>query len=91
MTILEEAKIASGLGADVIMLDNLPPSKGVEVARVTRQANPEILIDVSGGIKSENVASYASCPDRISCGCLTHLVRSLDFSLEVMEKGGKIE
>ena len=86
VTSLEEAKVASELEIDAIMLDNISPSKGAKIAQAIRQTNPEILIEVSGGINPENVASYASYPDRISCGCLTHSAKGLDFSLEVIGK-----
>jgi nicotinate-nucleotide pyrophosphorylase len=80
---LKDAEIAAKLGVDVIMLDNLPPSEGKKITETIRKIDPEILIEVSGGINPRNIAGYASYPDRISCGCLTHSVNSIDFSLEI--------
>ena len=85
VTNLKDAEIAARLEVDAIMLDNLPPSKGKKIAEAVRKINPKILIEVSGGINPKNIASYASYPDRISCGCLTHSVKSIDFSLEMIK------
>jgi len=83
VTDLKDAEMAAKLRVDAIMLDNLPPSKGKKIAETIRKIDPEILIEVSGGINPGNIAGYASYPDRISCGCLTHSVKSMDFSLEI--------
>ena len=83
VTCLKDAEMAAKLGVDAIMLDNLPPSKGKKIAETIRKIDPEILIEVSGGINLGNIAEYASYPDRISCGCLTHSVNSIDFSFEL--------
>jgi nicotinate-nucleotide pyrophosphorylase (carboxylating) len=80
---LKDAELAAKLGVDAIMLDNLPPSKGKKIAEALRKINPKILIEVSGGINQKNITKYASYPDRISCGCLTHSVKAIDFSLEI--------
>ncbi|MBN2066301.1 MAG: carboxylating.nicotinate-nucleotide diphosphorylase, partial [Candidatus Thermoplasmatota archaeon] len=40
--------------------------------------------EVSGGITRANIIDYASFADRISLGCLTHSVKSKDFSLEIL-------
>jgi len=79
----EQATQAAHLGVDCIMLDNFHPEEGKKVADCIKEINPSILIEVSGGITRENIASYASFADRISLGYLTHSVRSIDFSLDV--------
>jgi nicotinate-nucleotide pyrophosphorylase (carboxylating) len=70
---------------DVIMLDNLAPSKGKSIARKIRDINPQILIEVSGGITPENIHKYAVFADRISLGYLTHSIKNKDFSLEIFK------
>lgn len=71
-------------GADIILLDNLPPSTLREaVARrdACMTARP-VLLEASGGITLQTVRSFAeSGVDRISTGELTHSVRSLDLSM----------
>jgi nicotinate-nucleotide pyrophosphorylase (carboxylating) len=85
---LEQAIKAAELGADIIMLDNMT----VEEARKAIKALEEmklrsnVLIEISGRINEENIIRYAELkPDIISVGELTHSVRSVDVSLEVIE------
>jgi len=79
---MEDAVIAAEEGADVIMLDNMPPAKAKLAATKAREINPEVKIEVSGGITPENIVNYTFA-DRISLGWLTHSVKSKDFSLEI--------
>jgi len=79
----EQAREAAALDVDIIMIDNFLPDKAKRIADTIRSINPTILIEVSGGITSENITSYASFADRISLGYLTHSVRGIDFSLEL--------
>jgi nicotinate-nucleotide pyrophosphorylase (carboxylating) len=48
-----------------------------------RQRRPGVVIEVSGGIRPDNIERYASYADIISLGWLTHSVRSVDFSMTV--------
>ena len=79
---VEDAVIAAEEGADIIMLDNMSPVKGKIAATQIRKINPEIKIEVSGGITPENIANYTFA-DRISLGWLTHSIKNKDFSLEI--------
>lgn len=79
---VEDALIAAEEGADVIMLDNMSPVKGKLASSKIREINPDIKIEVSGGITPENITNYTFA-DRISLGWLTHSVKSKDFSLEI--------
>jgi nicotinate-nucleotide pyrophosphorylase (carboxylating) len=80
-----DALTAARMNVTVIMLDNLDPMTGKRIAGKIRQINPHIVIEVSGGITVENIEKYASFADRISLGCLTHSVKSKDFSLEIFK------
>jgi nicotinate-nucleotide pyrophosphorylase (carboxylating) len=80
---VKDALVAVEEGADIIMLDNFAPDEGEKVAREVRAANPLIVIEVSGGIKPDNIEAYAAFADIISLGWLTHSVRSTDFSMEI--------
>jgi nicotinate-nucleotide pyrophosphorylase (carboxylating) len=85
---IEEAIKAAQSGADVIMLDNMRPE---EVARVVEELKKKglrdrVLIEVSGGITSENILEYAKLDiDVISCSYITMSSKAVDMSLEVVE------
>lgn len=82
---VDEAVKAARFGADIIMLDNMGVEEAEKAIRLVREINPSALIEISGGITSDNIMDYASLDvDIISLGWLTHSVRSLDFSLEVV-------
>ena len=71
-------------GADVILLDNMPPAAMGPLCGVLRAAagRRAIEIEASGGITLENVADVARAGvDRISIGALTHSAPALDLSL----------
>lgn len=80
----KDAITAAKLTADIIMLDNFSPKEGKIVAEKIRKINPNIIIEISGGVTQENITDYASFADRISLGYLTHSIKSADFSLEVI-------
>lgn len=79
---IDDAIIAAEEGADIIMLDNMHPAKGKLAASRIQKINPDIKIEVSGGITPENITNYTFA-DRISLGWLTHSVKNMDFSLEI--------
>jgi nicotinate-nucleotide pyrophosphorylase (carboxylating) len=80
-----DALSAARMGVDIIMLDNLSPQDGGNIAQKIRTINPGILIEVSGGITDQNIEQYASFADRISMGYLTHSIKNKDFSLEIFK------
>lgn len=71
-------------GADIILLDNLPPD-AIREAVARRDACPslrKVLLEASGGITLATVRGFAEAGvDRISTGELTHSVKSLDLSM----------
>jgi nicotinate-nucleotide pyrophosphorylase (carboxylating) len=79
----EDAELAAGLGADVIMLDNMSPEAVREsVARVNGRA----LTELSGGVRLDTIRESAELGvDIISAGALTHSAPALDLSLEIKE------
>jgi len=81
---LEDLEPCIRAGADIILLDNLPPA-AVREAVVRRDAcvSPRyVQLEASGGITLQTVRSFAEAGvDRISTGELTHSVRSLDLSM----------
>lgn len=85
---IEDAINVAGLGADIIMLDNFYPDKAQECIEKLEELDlrDNILIEISGGITSDNIMDYAKLNiDIISLGALTHSTRSLDYSLKVVK------
>jgi nicotinate-nucleotide pyrophosphorylase (carboxylating) len=85
VTNLADALIAAKSGADIVMLDNFSPKQAKDAAdRLRKTGLGNVLLEVSGGITSENLLEYAKAQvDIISMGALTHSVKALDISLEV--------
>ena len=85
---IEDAINVAGLGADIIMLDNFYPDKAQECIEKLEELDlsDNVLIEISGGITSDNIMDYAKLNiDIISLGALTHSTRSLDYSLKVVK------
>ena len=83
---LEEALQAANAGADIIMLDNMDPEevKTVLMALEAESLRDNVIIEVSGGINSDNIVQFAKTGvDVISTGYITHSARSLDLSLDL--------
>ena len=69
-------------GADVLLLDNMPPSLVKEAVDLVKG---RAYTEVSGGITIENVREYAATGvDSISVGALTHSAPAVDISLDVL-------
>ncbi len=88
VTNAEDAVKAAELGADIVMLDNFSPSQIKEAGELFKKADffGKVLLEASGGISSENVLEYAEAGvDLISLGELTHSVKALDISLEIVQ------
>jgi nicotinate-nucleotide pyrophosphorylase (carboxylating) len=71
-------------GVDVILLDNMSPEVMREAVALARQ---RVTLEASGGVNLETVESIASTGvDYISIGALTHSVRAIDFSMEILKE-----
>lgn len=79
----QQARAALEHGADIIMLDNFKPADAKRLAKELKKARPGVLVEVSGGIRPDNIERYASAADIISLGWLTHSVKSMDFSMSI--------
>jgi nicotinate-nucleotide pyrophosphorylase (carboxylating) len=83
---MEDAIIASKVGADIIMLDNMKPH---EIESILKELNnldlrENVIIEASGGINPDNISQYASTGlDVISMGFITHSAPAIDLSLEI--------
>ncbi len=68
-------------GADILLLDNMD-RKAVESA--IEQIGGRALIEVSGGVKPDNIKDYAIAGvNFISMGYLTHSARSMDINMKI--------
>ncbi len=87
VTNVEDALKAAKAGVDIVMLDNFSPKQAKEAVEKLRKAGfDKVLLEVSGGITPENLLDYASAQvDIISMGALTHSVKALDISLEIVK------
>lgn len=87
VTSTQDALKAAKAGADIVMLDNFSPKQVKEAGEQLRQAGfDRVLLEVSGGITAQNLLEYASAEvDIISMGELTHSVKALDISLEMIK------
>lgn len=77
----DQLKQALAAAADLVMLDNMSPA---EVAACVELVNHRCLVEVSGGVRLDNVADYAATgADLISIGALTHSAPVLDIGLDL--------
>ena len=80
---LREFKEALEAGPDIIMLDNMKV-EDIRKAVVLRKVAVS-KIEVSGNVNLNNVRKIAKTgPDMISVGALTHSVKAVDISLEIL-------
>jgi nicotinate-nucleotide pyrophosphorylase (carboxylating) len=78
---LEQIDEAILAGAQMLLLDNLTPG---EVRQAMEAVAGRVSVEVSGGVRLDNVREYAECgPDYIAVGALTHSAPAADISLEI--------
>jgi nicotinate-nucleotide pyrophosphorylase (carboxylating) len=79
-------------GVDIILFDNMEPSKMREAVGMVKEFEKNqgagtgnaILTEASGNITIENVEEYTDAGvDRISVGAITHSARALDISFDI--------
>jgi nicotinate-nucleotide pyrophosphorylase (carboxylating) len=87
VTTVEDALKAAKAGADIIMLDNFSPKQAKNAREALGKARfGKVLLELSGGITVENILDYVQVDvDIISMGELTHSVKALDISLEIIK------
>jgi nicotinate-nucleotide pyrophosphorylase (carboxylating) len=78
---LEQIDDVLAAGAGMILLDNFDPER---VRRAVERIAGRVPVEVSGGVRLENVRTYAEAgPDFIAVGALTHSAPAVDISLEL--------
>ena len=78
---------AAEAGADAILLDNMSPDEVRACVEVVTEAfgSRRPLLEVSGGITLETIASYANTgADLVSSGSLTNSAPVLDIGLDIL-------
>jgi nicotinate-nucleotide pyrophosphorylase (carboxylating) len=87
VTTSKDALKAAEMGVDIILLDNFSASQLKEVVDLCEKRGLcSTLLEASGGITSENLLEYAGAGvDLVSLGELTHSVKALDVSLEIVK------
>lgn len=78
---LAEVREALDSGAEMIMLDNMPPSM---VAEAVGLIGGRARVEVSGGVGPDSISTYVKLgADMISMGFITHSAPAADLSLEI--------
>jgi nicotinate-nucleotide pyrophosphorylase (carboxylating) len=81
-----QALEAAQAGADIVLLDNMTPQEVENSMDLleTKKLRSHVLIEVSGGITRDNLASYVKTGvDVISVGSITNSAKAVDMSLEL--------
>jgi nicotinate-nucleotide pyrophosphorylase (carboxylating) len=82
---LAELEEALTHGAEAILLDNMSADNVREAVQRVQRHTRRIPLECSGGIKLENVRSYAETGvDYISVGALTHSPTAVDISMRIV-------
>jgi len=85
---LRDALEAVRCGVDIVMLDNLSPKEVKEISEKVKALNPNVVIEVSGGINEENLPLYdLETVDVISTSEITMNIQKVDLSLEINGRG----
>jgi nicotinate-nucleotide pyrophosphorylase (carboxylating) len=67
------------------MLDNMDFRTTKDAVDAVKKVSPRTLVEASGNITQENITAYAQTGvDIISLGAITHSVRAINMSLEVV-------
>jgi nicotinate-nucleotide pyrophosphorylase (carboxylating) len=80
-----ELEEALANGAERIMLDNMSVEAVRDAVARIRKEPRKVLVEVSGGIRLENVRAYAETgADYISIGSLTHSPQAVDLGMRIV-------
>lgn len=81
VTTLDEVREALAIGVDIIMLDNMPPSK---IREAVRLIDKRALVEISGGVTESTLEELSlTGVDIISVGALTHSAPCVDLSMRI--------
>lgn len=84
---LKESIQAIEAGADIVLLDNMKPQDVLKVVKTLekKQLRKKVFLEASGGIDKKNIKNYSETGiDAISLGVITHSVKNINFSLDII-------
>jgi nicotinate-nucleotide pyrophosphorylase (carboxylating) len=82
---LEQLALALKTRADYVLIDNFKVEQVKDAVALRKQMGSRTPLEVSGGVNLLNVRRYAACGvERISVGALTHSVKAVDISLNLI-------
>ena len=82
---LHELEEALANGAERVLLDNMSVEAVREAVAKVRSHSAKVPVEVSGGVRLENVRAYAEAgADSISVGSLTHSPQAVDLSMKIV-------
>lgn len=82
---MAELEEALANGAEALLLDNMTVENARLAVQRARSHSRRIPVEISGGIKLENVRAYAETgADYISVGTLTHSPQAVDLSMRIV-------
>jgi len=80
---LEQVAQAAAAGADIILLDNMPPAQLRQAVKIVRG---RARTEASGGVNLKTVRAIAGTGvDFISVGAITHSARAVDIGLDFLD------
>ncbi|MDD5073085.1 MAG: carboxylating nicotinate-nucleotide diphosphorylase [Candidatus Omnitrophica bacterium] len=83
---LKQFNEALKINPDIIMLDNMDLKEIKSAVALRDKYRHGLRLEVSGGVNLKNVKKIASTGvEMISIGALTHSVKAIDFSLEIVQ------
>ena len=70
--------------ADIILIDNFAPN---EIKKALKNKPKEVLVEVSGGVTLDSLPFLSKLGvDFVSMGALTHTIKAVDISFEIIKK-----
>ena len=76
-----EADEALAAGAEILLLDNMPPEM---IRRICDAHRGRAIFEISGGVTGENLDQYLGLgADLVSMGALTHSSKAVDISMKI--------
>lgn len=82
----DEAVQAAIAGADIVLLDNMTPQEITRSMKILtdKGLRSNVILEASGGIRKENIASYASTGvDIVSVGMITNSAKAIDMNMKI--------
>jgi nicotinate-nucleotide pyrophosphorylase (carboxylating) len=86
---VEQVREAVEAGAQLVLLDNMPPAMMREAVGLARSLGSTCKLEASGGLSLENAAEVAATGvDYLSVGALTHSAPVLDVAVDLRAAEG---